>query len=521
MKRTILILFFLVFSFYLVNAADIDLTYPYDGMTNTTSNDVTFQCESSLPNIENITLYNEITGSLIEAVTELGSSLSYLEPAFSNGDYEWYCSATNSNNTIFESSHYTFTIQLNDVTFIGTISDIIWQEDTNLTDEINLSEYFTGASSYSVEGNNNIDVQISNEMVSFYTEENWFGSEQIRFYSGSTYSNYLNLTVNNTNDEPELIEDINNIQISEGTNYNLDLSDYFEDYNDGDLTYSYTDLSHFTISIDNDRAIITPENNWFGSEYIVFMASDGTYNISSNNFSLSVGYSTNQIPEIEVFNPTSINNIYIGEAHRFDVSYSIPGGLPVSVEWYLDNQQVSVNNYYDFTPAQEKEYNITVYISNANGEDSASWIFNVYASSGDTLGNSICGNGVVEEGETCENCPEDVECKKEFNLSLDQVHWKSVFIVLGIIIVVLILLNIIDKKRKSKVDPRLLFQARHEFKESNKNPEYWIKKYIRETLKKGYSKLDVIRECKSKGWNEELVEQLVDDIFRENQEKNL
>lgn len=519
MKKLILVLFFLVISLYLVNAADVDLIYPYDGMTNTTSRDINFQCSSSLPNIVNITLYHDIGGSLTETYTTTGNSLAYLQQNIPNGNYQWYCTARDSSNTQFTSSTYDFSIQVSNVTFTGTIPNINFSEDTNLTNAINLANYFTNAISYGAQGNSNINIQISAQgIVSLYPIENWFGSELIRFYSGNVYSNYVNITVDNVNDAPVLKEDINNLVISYNTNYNLDLSDYFEDFNENDLTYTYTTLSHFTITINNDRAIISPEQNWIGTEYVVFTASDSLYNVSSNNFSIEVSSASN-IPKIEEFYPPSIPQINISQTQIFNITYSGTGGLPISILWFLNNNQVSTNSYYEFTPTQAGVYNITVFISNANGQDSVSWIFEIFNQTG-LNDEYICGNGIEDPGETCDNCPEDVECKGEFNFSLSSIPWESVLIVIIIIVITLVILEIIEKRRKERIDPRLLYQVRKEFKELKKNPEYWIKKYIRETLKKDFSKEDIIKECKSKGWNEELIEQLVDDIFKEDQEKD-
>src|SRR3989344_995875 len=94
--------------------------------------------------------------------------------------------------------------------FTGKVSNFTWNEDTNLTNAINLRNYFSDVDSditFSVSGNTNIAVAIDNGIVSFIPLKDYNGQETIIFTgSDSEYSvssNSILLTILDVKETPE------------------------------------------------------------------------------------------------------------------------------------------------------------------------------------------------------------------------------------------------------------------------------------------------------------------------------
>ena len=102
------------------------------------------------------------------------------------------------------------------------------------------------------------------------------------------------LSTNNSNTSPTIRYAVIHYKISdfEGRedtvylNY-IDLDDYFSDLDtDNTLSYTASDVSNIEISIDSaNRVGLTPDADWYGARYVVFTATDGFSNRSSNNIS--------------------------------------------------------------------------------------------------------------------------------------------------------------------------------------------------------------------------------------------
>ena len=141
----------------------------------------------------------------------------------------------------------------------GTISNITWEEDNDLINNISLDNYFYDPDysecgdnpGFSSTGNTNITINIGSatpHSVSFYPDSNWFGVEEVFFTIDDGYitadSNNLTLNVTNVQDPPE-IESIPNQQA-----YTYVLFSYQVNASDPDndtLTY-YDNTTLFNIS---------------------------------------------------------------------------------------------------------------------------------------------------------------------------------------------------------------------------------------------------------------------------------
>jgi len=104
-------------------------------------------------------------------------------------------------------------------------------------------------------------------------------------------------------------------------NTNINLTKFFFDEDGDDLNYTYQITgSNITVSINNDTGQVTlvPQTGWYGTEYVVFTATDGINTTSSNNVTLEVkpcsvamGFSTELLNGIQfgTVDPTNqINN---------------------------------------------------------------------------------------------------------------------------------------------------------------------------------------------------------------------
>jgi len=105
--------------------------------------------------------------------------------------------------------------------FIGNIPNLIWNEDQDYPNAIDLNEYFDDYEGdaldfdiHDTSDDRNITVYFDNGLISFISEENWFGEDWVIFKAsdeeGYAISNLVNLEVTSVNDAPVLqeIEDI-------------------------------------------------------------------------------------------------------------------------------------------------------------------------------------------------------------------------------------------------------------------------------------------------------------------------
>ncbi|MBW2989654.1 hypothetical protein KY358_05045 [Candidatus Woesearchaeota archaeon] len=195
-----------------------------------------------------------------------------------------------------------------------SIGNITWKYDTNLTDNITLSDYFHDPDNdnlaYNVTGNINITIVINQTTsnVSFYPDKGWSGVEYIKFYANDTsytvYSN--NITLNVTpNNAPIFNVSIANISFKQGINLtdNITLSDYFHDPDNDNLAYNVTGNINITLVINQTTSNVSfyPDRTWSGVEYIRFYANDSQNITYSNNITVNV--SPNNAPVIHNIYP--------------------------------------------------------------------------------------------------------------------------------------------------------------------------------------------------------------------------
>jgi len=205
--------------------------------------------------------------------------------------------------------------------FSSEIPDIFWNEDTNLT--IDLNSYVWNPNNNELEfyiyaTSNDKHIFIKNQgngIINFSSQKDWWGDDWVVFLivDGQTYleTNEIKLIVNPVNDAPEFQEQIENITWNEDTNLTdyLDLNYYFYDVDEDELSYDFEVLGDIFINIiiNNNLVSFYPDKDGHGIQKIIFSANDGSETTQSNEIILTVN-DMNEPPEFdEITCQTKIN----------------------------------------------------------------------------------------------------------------------------------------------------------------------------------------------------------------------
>lgn len=133
--------------------------------------------------------------------------------------------------------------------------------------------------SYTFIAPEHIEVFLINNKMQVVPMENWSGTEPIKIIAtdneqASAEVDVL-VTVLPINDAPQLKNNIPDLTIDEDImDSSLNVTNLFYDP-DGDLLeYSYYELDHISISLNNDFIRIVPDANWYGTDTLKIVATD-------------------------------------------------------------------------------------------------------------------------------------------------------------------------------------------------------------------------------------------------------
>lgn len=271
----------------------INITEPQNGSTinashvfvNATISEQPDTCLLEWDNgtLENITM-NTTTTTCYHNKTGLEDNTTYHFRIYAND------SAGNMNVT----SNFTITADWNNAPNVSDIPNITMLEDA-YNDTINLSQYVTDSDgdniTWSVSGNVNVSVNITNGIANFTSDLDWYGNETIKFTANDSQlndSDVVNVTVVPVNDPPNITA-IPSISFQEDLyNDTLNLSNYVSDVEGDDVNWSFSGNDSIMVNIINNSLVnFTASANWSGSENITFTAND-SQNVSSENVSVSV-----------------------------------------------------------------------------------------------------------------------------------------------------------------------------------------------------------------------------------------
>ncbi len=262
---------------FLFNASSSDPDVPYGDIINATwfydstvqTNDDSFNLTTDFcaAGIHNVTLIVNDTAGLTDVV-------------------EWNLTVNNTNRLP----------AYNEST---PIQNYTWSEDSNNTNLFNATDYFYDFDylecgdtnkdniTFITTGNINIEIIVENDTfnVSFYVQDNWFGTEEVTFYINDTYNttnstNVVVLNVTNINDAP-VLADPGNQTAWANARFNLLLNGSDEDiYIDATIdTLEYGEnisgvLSVFSLNTSSGLINFTPQDSDTGEYFINLTVND-------------------------------------------------------------------------------------------------------------------------------------------------------------------------------------------------------------------------------------------------------
>jgi len=197
---------------------------------------------------------------------------------------------------------------------INPLTSISFSEDTS-DSSIDLNTVFAIDDStelvFTYSDNSNISVQITDGIVELTPSANWNGEETITFrataQNGRSASEELQVFVTPMNDPPFVANPIGDFDFAEDTSdSSIDLNYVFSDVDLAireSLTFSSSGNDSVFVEIVEGSVILTPESDWFGTEEIIFTATDDSLIAVSDSVLVTIS-AVNDAPTIEL--PDSI-----------------------------------------------------------------------------------------------------------------------------------------------------------------------------------------------------------------------
>jgi hypothetical protein len=176
------------------------------------------------------------------------------------------------------------------VSLTDPIDDIILNEDEGISNILNLHDHFADGQSVlsfsAVSEHNKVDIKIKEDgTVDLTPPSDWFGYEEVTFIASDgdqKVSDTILVIVEPVNDRPQQIAPLlDSISFLEDT-FAIDafnLHNHFTDI-DSKLEFSYSRENVLVKINDNGYVSFYAPLNWFGSEEVVIIASDGEIDIS-------------------------------------------------------------------------------------------------------------------------------------------------------------------------------------------------------------------------------------------------
>lgn len=386
-----------------------------------------------------------------------------------------YLNVTVSNHTgTYQNVSAAMPIKINNnAPIYGIIPNLTWLEDT-VNDTLNLSMYFSDTEkrntfSYSYSSTDNFGISINGNtgIVTITPNANYSGMELVRFTASdgslSNTSNYVMLNVINVNDGPLFKGPIPNKTLVKNTKTTINVYNYFNDVDKDDLTYTYV-IEKGSVSVSMDPsgiAVITPSQDFLGVDAITFNASDGNTTAGSNKvFFEYITRTDNSAPVLSSPNPTESSlEMNGGETKTFMITKSDPDNDTLSVKWYVNSELKTENSdSYIFTAGIAGIYAIKAEVSDGAVSSSNTWTVNVKAEDNSTaFGNdpALCGNNLVDAGEDCESCPNDVMCKdnescinKLCTVMGKKSNWPIIAGILALVAIITVVVVLLYQKKK-------------------------------------------------------------------------
>ncbi len=463
MKKRVFICLVLILLFaVLVNAGlNVELKEPKNNIEiRSEINNLNFKCNvtSGGTNIDSVRLYTNIFGGWQQTGSTLFNQkegmVSFLIINISQGTFMWNCLATIPGETKFASTNFTFTFAVPEnikPIFNGTVPDQSWYQDKSLNNAINLKNYFIDMDNkpqplqFSISGNSNIDITLSNGVVSFSQPPGWFGVETVYFTASdgqdSVQSNPIKLTViKNATSSSENQTTLNTAPVIDpaipdqtkkpGDIWTLHLNSYVEDSESPKDTLKWRvenvndNIVNISISNISKEATFTAISE--GEDTVRFIVEDSGGLKDEQEILIQINNTEDNILEEELKGALEIiskepknKTVEVKQSGKqiFKIDTSIKNDINVS--WFVDGiYQEEAGRKFEYLAGAMGKHKIEVLVEKDGETVSNEW--EVFVTEGINKTNinavaltqSLCGNNKTDEGENCENCPGDVKCSE-------------------------------------------------------------------------------------------------------------
>lgn len=287
--------------------------------------------------------------------------------------------------------------------FLNNIENITWNEDNNLTNYLDLNDYFydleNNELSFSVLGNAFINIILDNGLVSFYPDKDWFGSEKIKFtatdgeYTSS--SNEITLTVNDANEPPQFKTINCQTQINEDQEYECELN--ASDSENDLLTFSVKDENDLKCTINGNKLKYKSDENYNGDASCLIKVSDltgyDTYLLETKILAV------NDAPLITDYSPKGVIKLMENTDKSFSITASDIDEDILKITWFLDSLEVGSGSSYIFNNSQGN-YNLTAVVTDDIAEPITK-TFNVFVGNVSDFTCEEVGGYVLEQNQIC------------------------------------------------------------------------------------------------------------------------
>ena len=291
------------------------------------------------------------------------------------------------------------------------IQNITLYNDDNRINMFDLDDYFNcleNISFSSIEDPNNdytlLKINSTTNLVTLIKDSAWYGIQKFNL-TASCDGEVLDISTNGNNmsfyiiaidsdrvipnNAPEFLdEECGEIEWNKNTNYEIDVNDCFDDEDDDDLEFRYSNSSGYNdyliVDLDNDDLTLIPDDNWTGRGYFYIYANDSieetsdrinfeVLNVSTTSTTTSFGSSssTSNVLKIKSSSPSSSNiDVFINKTQKI----SITADNYVSIKWYLDGKLIREGGLsYNFKEVNEGDYIVKVEVINGTVTDSKTW----------------------------------------------------------------------------------------------------------------------------------------------------
>ena len=361
-----------------VDNFSITVTAVNDAPTFNSSNPIPSQTwpedTSTIINLNNY--FNDIDGGTL-SYSSFGTSqinivinngIATLTPALNwNGAESVVFIATDSGNASVSSNLVSLTVTpVNDAPVLG-IADQSMLEDSVLNFDLGIytSDVENDSVTYFVSNENTVDCSVNGSILSVIPPADYFGTGSCGVIANDGIANSsissFSVNVSNVQDAPTFnaSNPISNQTWEEDTGaiISVNLSQYFSDPDNEPTIFSGSPTQNAIVNIAGDIAYFTSPSNWFGTDYVVFYATDAqNETASSNNVTLTI----TPVNDAPFFTSTPVttaieDSLYTYDANAFDVendtlAYSLitaPPGMVIDnasglISWTPLNEHVGI-----------------------------------------------------------------------------------------------------------------------------------------------------------------------------------